>query len=217
VSRLDLEHCGDQRRALAYERLYVGKPAQIVAETHDDLYEEAARQIGIDEAVTYLEFGVAGGSSLRKFSNLFTNPDARLHAFDSFVGLPEPWKMHARGAFSTQGMLPEIGDPRVVFVKGWFQNTLDDALKNLQSRLSGPVLIHFDADLYSSTLFLLTSLWHVCSSYHFIMDDFMVDDIVALHDFTLAYPVQLEFIARLAGGRPHSVFGKMKRVSLSLE
>jgi O-methyltransferase len=217
VSRLDLEHCGEQRRALAYERLYARQPAQITAQTHEDLYLEAAREIGIDEAVTYLEFGVANGNSLRRFSHLFINANAQLYAFDSFVGLPEPWKMHDRGAFSTNGMLPELADPRVVFVKGWFQNTLDDALKSLRSRLSGPVLIHFDADLYSSTLFLLTSLWHACPAYHFIMDDFMVDDIVALHDFTLAYPVELEFIAQLAGGRPHSVFGKMKRVPFSLD
>jgi hypothetical protein len=86
----------------------------------------------------------------------------------------------------------------------------------LQSRLSGRALIHYDAEIYSSTLFLLTSLWPHIPNYHFMMGDFMADDIVALHDFARSYPVDIEFLARLEGGLAHSVVGKMARKPFSL-
>jgi hypothetical protein len=216
MSRLITEHAGDLRRSLAYERLYLPHPATVTAKDHDALYHQAATVVGPDEPVTYLEFGVATGNSLRKMVREFSHPDALFVGFDSFIGLPEDWMMHKRGAFTNMGNAPVIDDTRVRFVQGWFQNTLHDSLAWLLPRLSGPVLIHFDADLYSSTLFLLTSLWPHCPAYHFIMDDFMVDDIVALHDFSLSYPVEIEFLARLEGGVPHSVFGKMVRKPFSV-
>jgi tetratricopeptide (TPR) repeat protein len=47
------------------------------------------------------------------------------------------------------------------------------------------------------------------------MDDFMVDDIVALHDFSLSFPVNIEFLGRRQGGVPHSVFGRMVRIEFT--
>jgi hypothetical protein len=188
----------------------------LVASNHPELWTQAADFIGRDEPVTYLEFGVADGRSIQIIAREFPHPRSLFVGFDSFVGLPEDWLMLQRGAFDNSGNAPVVDDVRIRFVNGWFQNTLHECLAWLQPHISGRVLIHFDADLYASTLFVLTSLWPHCPKYHFIMDDFMVDDIVALHDFSRSYPVDIEFLARLEGGLPHSVVGKMARKPFSL-
>jgi hypothetical protein len=212
MSRLNDEHAGDVRRKLAYERLYLPAEAPVIVANNDALYDFAGDTIGKEQPVTYLEFGVSRGGTFRKILEHFTSPDARFVGFDSFEGLPESWKGLAPGAFSAHGNTPDVNDNRVRFVKGWFQNTFHDSLTWLAPRLAHPpVLVHFDADLYYSTLFLLTSLWPHCAEYYFIMDDFMVDDIVALHDLSLAYPVAIEFLARVKGPVPHAAFARMTR------
>ena len=121
-----------------------------------------------------------------------TNGKSRFIGFDSFEGLPEDWDVvHqkiVKGTFSTGGAVPRTADRRVSFVRGWFQNTISEFF--MSSDLSGTILIHYDSDLYSSTLFLLTSVWHFVPDYYFIMDDFSHDEVIALHDFTMAYPVK---------------------------
>jgi O-methyltransferase len=216
MSRLYTEHAGELRKLLAYKDLYLPRPAALVASNHAALWAQAADFVGRNEPVTYIEFGVANGGSIRNIAREFPHPQSLFVGFDSFIGLPEDWLTLQRGTFDNMGKAPVVDDPRIRFVDGWFQNTLHESLSWLQPRLSGRVLIHYDADIYSSTLFLLTSMWPHCPSYFFIMDDFMVDDIVALHDFARSYPVDVEFLARLEGGFPHSVVGKMARKSFSL-
>jgi hypothetical protein len=103
--------------------------------------------------------------------------------------LPDNWSVGAReeriipkGTFSQGGKAPRFDDERVSFVTGLFQNTLPEFLSYRTGGLAGrKVLIHFDADLYSSTLFVLSSLWPNLAEYYFIMDDFFQDDMIALH------------------------------------
>jgi hypothetical protein len=114
-----------------------------------------------DEEVLYLEFGVWRGESIQLWSKLLRNPASRLHGFDSFEGLPEEWDDRgasglpfAKGHFSTRGVTPQISDPRVNFFKGYFEDTLP-AYRFVPS----PVLVIFlDADLYSSTIYVLKAL-----------------------------------------------------------
>lgn len=53
------------------------------------------------------------------------------------------------------------------------------------------------------------------------MDDFTQDDMSALFDFAVAYPIELEFIAQTRGSEgsgppvPAQVFGRMRRVELA--
>jgi Macrocin-O-methyltransferase (TylF) len=186
---------------------------------HAELYDYAAAHLGRDSAIDLLEFGVAHGHTMRAFISRFLSPDARFAGFDSFVGLPEPWQMHDRGAFSARGMLPAIDDSRVQFIKGWFQDTVSGFLA-ARSQWRSSILVHFDADLYSSTLFLLTTLWHYVPEYYFIMDDFIHDEIIAMHDFSKTYPVEIEFFAQTTGGgslpNPDQVFGRIKRTGFRL-
>lgn len=211
MSRLVESLAGELRRDVAYRELYVPHAAREVVPDHDGLYAAVARTIGPSRPVAYLEFGVADGTSMSKISRLFTHPESLFIGFDSFLGLPEAWLMHGQGAFSQDGRPPPVPDARVGFVKGWFQNTLHETLANVAIKPRHDILVHYDADLWSSTMFVLTSLWPMFDEYYFIMDDFMQDDIVALYDFSLAFPVDLKFITRRDGGLPHTVFGHMRR------
>jgi O-methyltransferase len=73
--------------------------------------------------------------------------------FDSFEGLPETWEDKKKGHFDSKGNLPDIPDSRVSFVKGWFQDTVYRSLKNKD--FSNQSIFHLDADLFSSTLYVL--------------------------------------------------------------
>lgn len=201
--------------------MYWSEPAPVILPKDlPSLYDFACDKIGRGQPVDYLEFGVAHGKSMREMVSLFTNPGARFYGFDSFIGLPEKWLMHDVGAFSNQGLFPAVSDDRVEFVKGWFQNSVPPFFARFNKDPGRPTLIHFDADLYASTLFLLAALWFELGDYYFLMDDFIHDEVIALRDFASGFPVQIEFFAQTRGGgdrpNPDQVFGYMKRVEFNL-
>jgi hypothetical protein len=103
----------------------------------------------------YLELGVHEGDSIRHWAARVTDPDARFVGFDSFEGLPETWNEQARrGHFATGGRSPDVGDARVSFVKGWFEDTLPAFAVPPHDVL----VVALDADLYSSTITALRAL-----------------------------------------------------------
>jgi Macrocin-O-methyltransferase (TylF) len=182
-------------------------------------HQAVGKIIGLSTPIRYLEFGVARGSAIEFMARQFSNPASEFVGFDSFEGLPEAWTLIGgtrfdAGTFSTGGALPKINDTRVHFVKGWFQNTLPTYLREHPLRDEKVTLIHYDADLYSSTLFILSSLWQVAHNYYFLFDEFRVDEVIALHDFASAFPVHIEFLARDPG--PIRVLGRMRRVEFVL-
>jgi hypothetical protein len=133
------------------------------------LMEHIARDVA-DQRVLYLEFGVFRGDLTRLWSRLLRHPQSRLHGFDSFEGLPEDWTPdQPRGQFSTQGRIPVIDDPRVAFFKGWFEEVLPGYRLPEHDRL----LVMLDADLYSSTRYVLNRLRpHVVSGTYLYFDEF---------------------------------------------
>ena len=201
----------------AAEAIYMPRVPEISLGDPPELHAFAARHIGTDRPVRLLEFGVAQGGSIRRFARLFTHPDSRFTGFDSFRGLPEHWHDKAAGTFSTEGKTPATDDPRIEFVSGWFQDTLPGFLARLplSERADRTVLVHFDADLYSSTLFVLAMLWNVFDAYYFIADEMRLDEIVALYDFARAFPIQVEFYARSGSGPgvPMCAFGRIRRAA----
>jgi O-methyltransferase len=78
-----------------------------------------------------------------------------LHGFDSFVGLPEEWADKRSGEiFNAAGEIPVIADPRVQFFKGWFDQVLPTYVVPDHELL----ILIMDADLYSSTSYVLRQL-----------------------------------------------------------
>jgi len=204
------------RRAGALRAVFAPRRPRAIVPDHTALYDFAARHIGPDRAIDFLEFGVASGHSIRAIADRFRSPESRFVGFDSFLGLPEPWMMHNAGAFSTGGIPPNIEDARVALVAGWFQDTVPRFLDDRRVWLA-PVLVHFDADLWSSTMFLLSALWHRVPEFFFLMDDFIHDDVIALHDFLACHPAELEFFAQTTGQgdppNPDQVFGRIRRTA----
>jgi Macrocin-O-methyltransferase (TylF) len=202
------------RKQAATQQLFLAHKQVVAVDNKTKLYDMAAQTIGADTPTSILEFGVAGGVTIRELARRFRHSQTRLVGFDSFEGLPEPWiGACPRGAFSTNGVPPHTGDTRVSFVKGWFQNTVADWLA--RNKVSPPVLVNFDADLYGSTLFLLTTLWHHVPDYYFLMDDFGHEDLVALYDFSRSYPVEIRFFGRTPTEHvppARQVFGHLRRV-----
>ena len=105
------------------------------------------------EAIDYLEFGVGKGNSMKWWLENNNSESSRFFGFDTFEGLPEDWDFMPSGTFSTGGKAPSFEDPRVRFHKGLFQESLRPFLQDYQAK--NRQVIHLDADLYSSTLYVL--------------------------------------------------------------
>ncbi len=109
-----------------------------------------------NEPIDFLEFGVSRGSSFRWWVKNVKHKDAFFYGFDTFTGLPEDWGTFKKGAMSNGNEPPKIEDTRHKFYQGLFQDTLYTFLDNYQ--VNKRKVIHLDADLYSSTLFILTTI-----------------------------------------------------------
>lgn len=100
----------------------------------------------------FLEFGVWKGASLKFLAEC--RPDKRFYGFDTFKGLPESWsKFYPRGHGKLDNLPYIPGD--VVLIEGLFQDTLEPFLEEHNEPVS---FIHLDADLYSSTNYVLSTL-----------------------------------------------------------
>lgn len=101
-----------------------------------------------------LEFGVAEGFTLLKLNQCFDGSRA-IHGFDSFNGLPENWRVdYPAGTFACEP--PAVPDNITLHV-GLFQETLE---KFLEENPGNIAFLHLDADLYSSTDYVLRQLEH---------------------------------------------------------
>lgn len=109
------------------------------------------------DPMDYLEFGVFRGESVRWWTDLNRHKDSRFYGFDSFEGLPEDWRNGQRkGHFNIEGQVPNINDPRVKFVKGWFDKTVPRFVREFA--MKNRLVMHLDADLYGSTMLPLLYL-----------------------------------------------------------
>jgi O-methyltransferase len=174
-------------------------PSALELGSREELYQYVSGTLaGSDEAIDYLEFGVFEGASIGQWCALNQNASSRFFGFDSFEGLPEDWHSgKRRGAFSTGGKLPELADARVSFVAGWFQQSLRGFMASY--RPQGQLVIHIDCDLYSSTLYCLTTLDPVIApGTVIVLDDFFdaLHVYRALTDHCAAYVRQYKIVAR---------------------
>jgi len=121
------------------------------------LYQYVIEKLTLkDEAFDYLEFGVCTGESLKWWVANTKHKDTQFYGFDTFEGLPESWGTYKKGDMMAN--IPIIEDTRVNFIQGLFQETLPGFLIKNPIKNGKRKIIHLDADLFSSTLFALTSL-----------------------------------------------------------
>ena len=177
------------------------------------LWNKISEYLDIKNEIIYMEFGVFKGESIKFFSKIFSNKNSKFYGFDSFYGLPEKWqRSFDQGAFSTDGKVPSLNDDRIVFIKGLFHDTLPNFLSNLGTEPKKKLfLIHFDADLYSSTLFSLFKMHDYKNDFYFLFDQFGSDECRAFYNFIKATGIKYElyFVTNWNYG-PQVVFGKIK-------
>jgi len=152
----------------------------------------------LDETpVSYLEFGVASGSSFKWWVNTCKNPASRFYGFDTFEGLPEDWGLFSKGDMHSP--IPEVNDSRASFYKGIFQDTMNGFLdENGAAIRNTRKLIHMDADLFTATLFALSQLYPYLQKGDIIMfDEFNVYDheFMAYRLFTECFYIKLRPIS----------------------
>ncbi len=173
-----------------------------------DLYTALARKIE-QEVVLYLEFGVWQGASLRTWSNLLRNPLSSLHGFDSFEGLPEAWDRFPKGTFDVKGVLPQFDDPRIILHQGWFHETLPEFVLPAHERL----LLNLDADLYSSTKYVLETLREViCPGTIILFDEFhdRQHEVKAFSEFMETHRMKFRFLGAAVYCGLHTAFERIK-------
>lgn len=162
----------------------------------NDMYQWVIENEKLTESINYIEFGVASGHSFKWWLQQNKNPQSKFYGFDTFDGLPEDWGPFKKGSFSNNDTLPEINDDRGKFYKGLFQQTVPTFVKELDNTRRNVLMM--DADLYSATLYALTSLAPYLKKGDIIFfDEFVVPthEFKAFLDFTQSYYIKLELIA----------------------
>lgn len=110
-----------------------------------------------DDAITYMEFGVSEGHSIKWWINALDHPGTCFYGFDTFKGLPENWgRIYRKGDMAAA--IPHIADKRAGFITGLFQETLSPFLKTNPECLKRRLVMHLDADLFTSTIYVLGTM-----------------------------------------------------------
>lgn len=160
------------------------------------LYEHIFNQENLSGEINYVEFGVAAGHSFRWWMQKNQHAGSAFFGFDTFTGLPEDWNfLFKKGSMSDKGKIPELTDSRGELIAGLFQDTLPVFLKRYCADKRS--VYHLDADLYSSTLFVLTSIAPYLKNGDILLfDEFFVPthEFRAFTDFVNSYYIKYEVI-----------------------
>ena len=145
-----------------------------------------------------LDLGVYKGSSTRTLARIF--PQATIHGFDSFEGLPEDWSHALKGTFGEiKGILPDMpGNVRLY--KGWFDDTLPVWF---EENKSNPIsLLRVDCDIYSSAKTIFDVLGSLVRSGTWIVFDELIGyrgwkdhEYKAFMEFKKRTGIEFEYVA----------------------
>lgn len=160
-----------------------------------DLFSWINKNIIGDETVDYFEFGVYKGNSINWWLNSRKNVNDNFYGFDTFEGLPEDFGSIKKGGYSANNIIPETNNSKCKFIKGLFQETLFPFLKDYENK--NRKVIHIDCDLYSSTLYVLTTIGHYLRPGDIIIfDEFVTpsQEFKAFHDFSTTFYMEFELL-----------------------
>ena len=146
----------------------------------------------------YFEFGVAHGGSFELWSKF--NKINQLYGFDTFTGLPDKWHrcftsdinskinwaISEKGEYSVNGNLPNVGY-NTTLIAGLFQETLYPFMIKYTNKNK---VIYIDSDLYSSALFILTTMHPYLKNNDIIIFDELCDrlnEFKAFNDYIMSY------------------------------
>jgi O-methyltransferase len=149
------------------------------------------------EAVDYVEFGVFEGESIRHWTAVNKDKESRFIGFDSFEGLPADWHAEKKkGHFDVQGRVPQINDPRVKFIKGWFDSTIPDFARDFSPK--NHLVMHIDCDLYAGAMLALIHFTPFMSKGTILIFDEFIDrehEFRAFMDWEKIYQKNFQVIA----------------------
>ena len=157
-----------------------------------DLYELK------NDPISYIEFGVGRGNSLRWWTSQNDSKSSKFWAFDTFEGLPEKYGAYDVGTFSLGGKFPDIDDARISFEKGLFQDSLLPVIKDID--FTKKVIVHMDGDLHPSTIFPFSILYpHLKEGDIILFDEFGVpaEEFRAFDDMLRAFYIKLKPIGAI--------------------
>ena len=138
-----------------------------------------------------LEFGVSVGSSIKAIAQ--HRPDYTIYGFDTFTGLPDSWGPYKPGAYTTNGVLPEV-PANVTLVPGLYTDTLPVFTKSTVS------FIHIDCDSYMATKTVFDELGeYIVPGTVIVFDEFIDPD----WDEKQEYHAFMEFIE--ASGKKYEI------------
>lgn len=149
----------------------------------------------IIDGYDYLEFGTYEGWGAR----LWIDKVKQVYGFDSFTGLPDQWvrgfnieaidkhywTVGEIGEYSGNGKVPQVDG--IIFIEGLFQDTLYDFLKTYKNTNK---IIHIDSDLFSSALFILTTIHpYLLNDDIIIFDEFpdRLNEFAAFNYYLMSY------------------------------
>lgn len=121
--------------------------------TRERLWRRMLTCLTPDSEITVFEFGVAYGYTTQWWLSRCSLID-KWYGFDTFTGLPGPWRHFAAGAFDASGKPPEISDSRIEWVVGKVENTFSADRLNVTSsenKTRTQRVFILDLDLYEPT------------------------------------------------------------------
>ncbi len=161
-----------------------------------ELYRYVLEKENLKVPINYLEFGVASGASFNWWMTENTHAASSFYGFDTFTGLPEDFGPYKKGTFNNNEKIPTVKDGRGKFYEGLFQQTLPAFLIKFDNKNKTVVML--DADLYTATLYTLTTLAPYLKKDDIIFfDEFVVPthEFMAYHNFVNSFYFNMELIA----------------------
>ncbi len=135
-----------------------------------------------------------------KYFRANLNSQSTCVGFDTFTGLPEEWNKYPKGLFDVNRVIPNIDD--VLWKQGLFQDTLPQFIRDNTDGLKSKLIIHLDADLYSSTSYVLYNLYPYLKTGDIILFDEYFSfrngnhEFKSFHDFLETYHIKYEPLAK---------------------